>query len=551
LINKIIIKDFAIIHDIELDLKAGLTVITGETGAGKSILLRALAVALSAKANKTDVRSGCDRAVVEVETQSNNGKEIIRRIISKSGRTRSFINDEPIIEADFQKKVLIYADFHGQHAQQYILNSDTHLEYLDNFCGNDQQIKQIEICYTELETKKKELKRALNTASQASDRRELLNFQIKEIEIINPQVNEDISLSKEFRSLNNAEELKKTVTRLNQSLLQNEHSIYEQLSSVLKDLNNLSKFDEELIPLIKSVDQSALAVQDVSYDLVRYANSINLDKSKLEEIKDRLQSIESLKRKHGGSLESVLNYFNNSRQELEELSGLNDSINIYQKEIKILSRQFQDLAHILHNQRVKNIKILEKAIEGELASLNMAGAEFQVKMQTQANSASEILFNNTGVLINSRGFDTVEFFLSANPGAETKPLKTVASGGEISRIMLAIKTILNRGKKVNTLIFDEIDSGLSGQAAEKVADSLIKLAHNSQIICISHLPQIAARAQHHLFISKILSQNRTDIEMKYLNAETRIQAIAELFSGVTVTRENLASAKILREQARG
>ncbi|MEE8437286.1 MAG: DNA repair protein RecN [Candidatus Neomarinimicrobiota bacterium] len=551
MIKRISIKDFAIIKEAELDLKAGLTVITGETGAGKSIFLRALAVALSAKAKKTDVRSGCDRAVIEIELDAAHDNQVIRRIISKTGRTRSFINDVPLPEAEFHSKTAALADFHGQHEQQYILNSGTHLEFLDNFCGNDQELQKISACFNTMEQMKKDLNLALSAASAAADRQELLNFQIKEIEIINPQLGEDKSLTKEFRALNNAEDLIKTAARLNQSLSENEHSIYQQLSSALKDLNDLSKFDEELLPLIKSLNQAALSIQDVSFDLVQYANSFDYDKSKLVEIEARLQSIETLKRKYGGSLELVLEYLQNSRLQIQELNGLDESINNYRSELKSLDRQFQALALQLHQQRVEKKHELEAAIESELVSLNMAGARFQVNLETQPDPDSEILFDGSRVLINSGGFDKVEFFLSANPGEAVKPLKTVASGGEVSRIMLAIKTILKSAKNANTLIFDEIDSGLSGQAAEKVADSLVKLAGRNQVICISHLPQIAARALHHLFISKSQTDNNTEIKMDYLNAETRIQAIAELFSGVHVTRENLASAKTLREQARG
>ena len=548
MIQRIYIKDFAIIRETEVTLKNGLTVITGETGAGKSILLKSLGIALGGKSDKTDVRSGQSQSVLEAELSD---QQIYRRLISKGGRTRSFMNDEPMTESDYRDAVQSLADFHGQHEQQYIMNAHTHIDFLDRFCKAEKMVEKIDTIYSQLVFNIHALEEAKAKLENASNEKELLQFQVQEIEAISPEIDEDMALGKEFKRLNNMDELVSTVQRLNQSLTEHDHSIYRQLSSALNELESLSKYDESILSFIESIKQASVSIQDASADLTQYADSIENDPNRLQEVEERLHAIESLKRKYGGSLEAVQDFINSAGEKLKELSGLNAKINELESEQKLLIHQYQISADSLHNQRSKMANTISKQIEDEMAKLNMPGATFEVVISAKSETDSPIKKESIGVKFGPKGYDQVEFFLSANPGEISKPLTKVASGGEVSRIMLAIKSVLKKSDPVETLIFDEIDSGISGQAAEKVAEALVDLSTEKQVICITHLPQIASKADHHIYVHKSIKNEQTDVMVRYLTEPEKVEAIAELFSGESISVEGISSAKRFRSQARG
>jgi len=550
MIQRLLIKDFAIIREMEIPLKKGLTVITGETGAGKSILLKSLGIALGGKAHKTDVRSGKGQAVVEAEFYDDR-VNIYRRLLSKAGRARSFINDEPITEMDFRSAASGLADFHGQHEQQFIMNADTHIDFLDRFCKSEDLVEKIQSIYSNLMHTIQSFDHAIIQKENASNHKELLQFQIKEIDTISPQLDEDIQLGREFKRLNHIDELISTVQNMNQSLIEHDHSIYRQLASTLNELERLSKYDESLQPFMESINQASVSIQDASAGLLQYADMIDNDPNRLQEIEERLQAIETLKRKYGGTIESVLSFTKDATKELEVLSGLDEKIADLEIEKSILVRKYKKAANQLHHVRTKLSKDISKQIETEMNVLNMVGSTFQVLIDNKIDNNSLIKIDGDGVAIGPKGYDQVEFFLSANPGEMPKPLTKVASGGEVSRIMLAIKSVLKKSDPVSTLIFDEIDSGISGEAAERVGGALKALAIEKQVICITHLPQIASCAEHHLYINKKIENEQTDVIARYLNEKEKVEAIAQLFSGESISVEGISSAKQLRNQARG
>ena len=550
MIKKLFIKDFAIIKELEISLKNGLTVITGETGAGKSILLKALGFALGAKSDKTYVRSGQNQSVVEVEVQAD--KDIIyRRLLSKGGRARSFVDDEPFIESDYKSSVKVIADFHGQNEQQYILNSNTHIDFLDSFCKSEELVKKIEFIFYNLSKTIESLTKAKQQQETASNQKELLKFQLNEISSISPEENEDVDLGREFKRLNHIDELTSTVQNMNQSLTEHDHSIYRQLVSTLNDLERLSNYDKNLETYIDSIKQASIAIQDASAGLFQYAENIDNDPEQSKIIEERLQEIEGLKRKYGGSIESIFSFKSQAEVELKTLSGLDQLIKDLEEENLLLVAQYQKIADQLHSSRINNSKTLSKEIESEMTELNMAGSTFKILIDTKFDSESIINFNEEKIAFGPKGYNNVEFFLSANPGELPKPLVKVASGGEVSRIMLAIKSVLKKSDPVKTLIFDEIDSGISGHAAEKVALALKALAKNKQVLCITHLPQIASIAHHHMFITKKVKNNQTDVIVNYLKEEKRLEAIAGLFSGEKISVESISTVKEFREKARG
>ena len=551
MIQRLFIKNFAIINELSLPLKNGLTVITGETGAGKSIILKSLGITLGANGDKMDVRSGEEKAIVEVELTIDGQETIMRRLISKGGRIRSFIDDEPIAEQIYRDTVSTLADFHGQHEQQYIMNAATHIDFLDRFCDSDNLVQTIQDTYLDLVQTMKELDLLIEKQKGAANQKELLQFQIQEIQSIDPQIDEDINLGKEFKRLNHVEELVSTVQRLNQSLIENDHSIYRQLASAVDELNRLSKYDDTLNPYMESIQQASVTIQDASSDLIQHIDSLELDPSQLQEVEERLQAIESLKRKYGGSIEQVQNYIQESKIELEELSGIDVAISNLESEKTHLINRYQKFADELNSIRDKYSTKIATEIENEMVQLNMPGAKFEVRMDQKSDQSSVIIFEGNPVRYGSKGYDQVEFFLSANPGEVPKPITKIASGGEVSRIMLGIKSVLKKYDPVETLIFDEIDSGISGQAAEKVSEALEKLSTDKQVICITHLPQIASRADHHLYINKTMKEDKTSVNARYLNHEEKLTAIAKLFSGDTVTKEGITSAQQFMDQARG
>ena len=548
MIKKLFIKDFAIIRELDIPLKNGLTVITGETGAGKSILLKALGFALGAKSDKTYVRSGQDQSVVEVEVEKNN---IYRRLLSLGGRARSFINDEPFIDIDYKSSVKVIADFHGQNEQQYILSPNTHIDFLDSFCKSKLLVEKIDFVFHNLARTIESLSKAKEQQETASNQKELLKFQLNEINSVSPQENEDLKLGREFKRLNHIDELISTIKNMNQSLTEQDHSIYRQLSSTLNDLERLANYDKELDPFMDSVKQASVAIQDASVGLLQHIENIESNPEQINIIEERLQAIEGLKRKYGGSIESIFLFKKDAENELEILSGLDGKIKDLEEEKSLFVLQYQKLADQLHITRFEKSKILSKKIEFEMAQLNMAGSTFEIKISTKPDSRSLITFNGEKTLIGAKGYDNIEFFLSANPGESPKPLVKIASGGEVSRIMLAIKSILEKSDPVNTLIFDEIDSGISGQAAEKVALSLEALAKNKQVLCITHLPQIASKADHHIFINKQIIDNKTEVIANYLNEDEKLEAIAGLFSGEKISVESISTVKEFRSKARG
>ncbi len=323
MINKIYIKDYAIVRELELPFFDGFTVITGETGAGKSLIVKALSLALGSKAEKTDVRSGQERSVVEV---SLNNQKNYRRLLSKGGRIKSYVDEEPLSEESYRELVYSFADFHGQNEQQLIMNSRTHIDFLDRFCKNENKLSAIEKIYNELIFTKEELVKKLELSKQSNDKKDFLEFQLNEIQLISPKLNEDEELTAEFKRLNNSEETINAIQKLNQSLTEHDHSIYKQLYSAIDELEGLSKYDSKLSNFLDTLKQSSMSIQESSSGLVEYLDQIESDPSKLGEVNDRLQSIESLKRKYGGSIESVIDHVEKIKIDLDELSGLDLTI---------------------------------------------------------------------------------------------------------------------------------------------------------------------------------------------------------------------------------
>jgi len=527
MIKHVSIRNFAILDEIEIDFNPSLTIITGETGSGKSILLQAIGVATGAKGSKTMIKSGENRSMVEVEFKENT----FRRILFNSGAVKSFVNEEPVKISDLQNSTFRLIDFHGQHDQQLIMDDKTHIDYLDRFGNLIPLTQRLEELFIELKNAREELEKRIQYLASSKEKIELLEFQRNEISLVNPQLDEDISLDAEYRKLNNLDEIQNTVKVLQESLIQQDQSASEKLTLAIKDLQGLTRYAPEMAPIANQIEDALISIQDAVDSITQISEGVEFDPDQLRQYEDRIQALEGLKRKYGGSIESAIERLNTIEKELMELSNLDENIYSLKKRINDLEKEYSKLAFKVHDKRTKLVDPLAKAVEKEMETLNMPGGKFKINLAVKNDPDSFLNFEGAKVRLFTNGFDSVTFFLSANPGEMPKPLAEIASGGEVSRIMLAIKTVFSAIDPVQTLIFDEIDTGISGVTAEKVADSLVKLAKNKQVICITHLPQIAAKAEHHLHVKKSIMEDKTTVSLNYVNGQDRSNVIKQLYSG--------------------
>jgi DNA repair protein RecN (Recombination protein N) len=524
MISRLFARDFAILDELVVDFSPGLTVITGETGSGKSIMLQALNVALGGKVHKNMIRSNQSRSTVEVEI----GNAIYRRILKAKGRIRSFHNDEPQNESKFKSVTASLVDFHGQHEQQLIMNRTSHIRYLDSYCTNDRLLEEIETIYNQIIKIQDIIEEKKSLMRNAGEKKELIKFQLQEIIGVDPQVQEDGKLEEQFQILSHIDELIKTVENVNRSFIEDDEGVYNKLIYARQDLLKLVKYDQQIESFVDSLNSAAVNIQDLTSGLYDHIQSINHDKKQLLTIQERLNALDSLKRKYGGSIQSVIETKLHLEQELKELTVLDDSIDNLENTLFEITKKYQKLASELHFNRANSAGRLSKEVENEMKYLHMPGATFNIRISQKSASNSFAKFEDQNVQAFPNGIDIIEFYLSANPGELQKPLVDIASGGEISRIMLAIKAVLQNNDPVNSLVFDEIDTGISGTAAVKVAESLKRLANSKQVICITHLPQIALVADHHLHVDKNFSKSQTYVNVRYLKGNESKEIIGQL-----------------------
>ena len=532
MIQKLYIKNFAIIDEVDINFKSGLTVITGETGAGKSILLEALGIVLGGKADKIMVRNGAERAVVDAKFSDAE----IRRVISKSGRTKSYKDDEFLTLIDLKKDNMARVDFHGQHDQQLILDRTSHIDYLDSYCRNQKKVAELEKIFSELITMRSELDELNKNEYQKKERMTLLKFQANEIDMVNPLEGEDQEVKKAFKRISNLKEIMKNLTNVKNMILDSDNSLTDQLNIAYHDLNTIEKYDSNISNICSLISESILHLEEAGSEINSQLMGKDFNSEDLSILEDRLNALESLKRKYGGSIESVILERKRIDKEIKDLKNISISQNILINAIKEKENDFAQKAIILHNKRKIKSKELSEKIALAMSDLDMVGSRFNIIIDQDENDEGFVKLDGKIVIGNPKGVDRVEFYLSANPGEPTKPLSLVASGGEISRIMLAIKTVLQDIDPVQTLVFDEIDSGISGKAAEKVSMHLFNLSQKKQIICITHLSQIARQAHHHLHIKKYVNEEKTYVDIQYLNDIESSKIIQELFIGTEAVK---------------
>ena len=551
MISYIEIRDFAIVKDLKLDLYPGLNVITGETGAGKSVIIEAVSMALGARADSDYVRTGADRAVVTImiDTEGLDIKDqleemgapdeeplILRREISAQGRSMCRVNGMPVPLSQLAKLCSRLVDIHGQYDHQSLLDPSNHINILDLYGGEAlRSVKDMTAgFYRQYAQASTELMMLKKRVSESARQRELLSFELSEIEAAGLKAGEDEALEEQIGLMQNAESIFEALAKAHSGLFGSDDSALSRLGSAMSRLSSVSSYSRELSELSERVSSSYYELEDISSSLRALRDGVSFSPEELDEAEERLEQINALKRKFGGSIEAVLSYAENARKSLLEIDNADGAAAELERKISLFREQYDAAAARLSTLRKDAASMLEKRVGKELSELNFKNAVFSVLMQSTRPSES--------------GTDSVEFLISANLGEELRPLAKVASGGELSRIMLALKRSTGDIDGIPTMIFDEIDTGISGATAGVVGAKLRSIAEKHQIICITHLPQIAARGEHHYKIEKHSDEISTHTTVVPLSEEERVDEIARMLSGTTVTDAARLAAKELLSQ---
>ncbi|GAB4536149.1 MAG: DNA repair protein RecN [Thermodesulfovibrionia bacterium] len=544
MLRELHIKNLAIIDDLTIEFDKGLNVLTGETGAGKSIIINALSIAIGERASSELIRSGEKEGVVEAffdipidvldesKAQSLNDMGIgiddgliLKRIVSLHGRSRAYINNSittiPFL-ADLTNGII---DIHGQYEHQSLLSVDTQLRMLDAYGGLINERNEISELYERLTGLKNELSSLLERERERAERIDLLRYQLNEIRGANLTIGEEEELLEEERVLSNVLRLTELANRAYDSIYLSDSSCITNLSRVISDLKDIVRIDSSVSFVLKSIEDVIPLLKEASQFLRDYRERLNVSPQRLESLQERLHLIGVLKRKYGSSIEEIVRYGNKIEAEIEELEHSEERLEGLRVEIDKLREAFTEKVNELSMKRRDVARKLEKEVIRELSMLSMPDSRFKIDIRHE-NGDDTI----DGLRATDKGIDYVEFLISTNKGEELKPLARVASGGELSRIMLALKGLLTKGD-APVLVFDEIDAGIGGMTAEAVGRRLKALSKEHQVICITHLPQIASFADRHLLIQKMIKGKRTTVEVKDIHGEERIREIARMLSG--------------------
>lgn len=556
------IENFAIIEHLTIDFRSGLTILTGETGAGKSIIIDALNLTLGEKANPNLVRAGAELAVVEcdfflpdnsalktelaakgIDIEQN--KLTIRREVSTSGRSRAWINGAscPITLLKEVGKLLV--DLHGQHDHQSLLDETTHIQFLDAFGTYEPQLHKVAQLYDQVQALREKQSLLRQKLEILQEKRELWKFQLQEIQKIAPRPGEYESLLEEKTLLENAEKVHLLIRNLNEEIIESDNSLYQKLLGVIRSFGQLGRLTERFNRDISQLTEHQYFYQELARSLASFAETVQFDPLRLESVNQRLYSLQQLMKKYGPDLTAVLAKQDQLQADLNEEDDLQLQIEANERQLRIKIDEYLKWAKELTLQRQHQARIFEQELQQVLHRLGIRGATFRVQIERVPEAGSWAVIDGTGWRAERSGLDKVTFAISTNIGEPLRPLSDIVSGGEVSRIMLGIKAILTGRDQIPVIIFDEIDSGISGQIARIVGEELRNLARVHQVICITHLPQIASLADDHLYVSKANLDGRSRTTVKRLDNEERVLAIAELLGGETVTEAAKQQAREL------
>ncbi len=558
------IKNYALIDEVEVEFEAGLNILTGETGAGKTIIIDAMSLVLGERASSDEVRSGTEKAVVEgvfavagnrklkkllEEHQIDWNEELIlRRDVSSKGQSRCFVNDTPATLYLLKNVGDLLVDLHGQHEHQSLLRVDTHINLLDDFGGLEGLVGEFRRAYDASQGLFGELEELKEKEHQLKEKKELYEFQIREIDALRLQPGEEEELESELKILENAEKLYEATSRLYEMLYEGDHSVHDQLVLARNQLEDLATIDRSFEAMKSECASADAIVDEVTRFLQQYNSRVDFNPERLEHNRNRLGQLALLKKKYGGSVDSILRHRETIGQEVALAENFEGEIRKLHQQIEEVRSLASEIAQRLSIKRREVARKVAKTIVDVLAGLGIPNAQFDVSVENRKVVAGENGFVKLGrefYETTPRGIDFVEFYVSTNIGEDVKPLVKVASGGEISRIMLALKSILAKSERLPLLVFDEIDLGISGRIAQAVGLSLKNLSSFHQVIAITHLPQITSLADTHFVVEKVRDGKRTATRMRKLNLEERVHEVAKLMSGEEVTAAGLKGAREL------
>lgn len=546
---EISIKNFAIIESISLNFEQGMTVLTGETGAGKSIIIDAMNMMLGARATTEVIRQGAPKAEIEglFSIESNRALEeifdeqglelsdeiIIRREILQNGRSISRVNGQMVNLSVLRTIGQQLVDIHGQHDQEELMRPHRHIQMLDEF-GDTSFFELKEAYQASFDNYRRMRKQVLDIKKNQQEHKariEMLEFQMAEIEAANLKAGEDVTLNQERDKLLNHKHIADTLTNAYSMLDNEEFSSLANVRSAMNDMESLEEFDPEYREISSSLSESYYVLEDITKRLESILDDLDFDGNRLMQVESRLDLIHTITRKYGSSVDDVLEYFAKITDEYNLLTGNNLSSEDMEIELKKLEKNLVDLAGQVAQARHKIAQDLEAEIKQELQDLYMEKAQFQVRF-SQGKFSRE-------------GNESVEFYISTNPGENFKPLVKVASGGELSRLMLAIKSAFSRKEGKTSIVFDEVDTGVSGRVAQAIAQKIHKIGQHGQVLAISHLPQVIAIADYQFFIEKISNEHSTVSTVRLLTVEERIEEVAKMLAGENVTEAALTQAREL------
>ena len=546
---EISIKNFAIIEEISLNFEQGMTVLTGETGAGKSIIIDAMNMMLGSRATTDVIRHGASKAEIEglfaieqskalVEIFEQQGLDmtdelIIRREIFQNGRSISRINGQMVNLSVLRAVGQHLVDIHGQHDQEELMRSQLHIAMLDEF--GDEVFFKLKADYQQTFDQYRQLRKQVLTIQKNQEenkaRIDMLEYQIAEIEAANLKAGEDLALNQERDKLLNHKQIADTLTNAYAMLDDEEFSSLANVRSAMNDMEAIEDYDATYKEIATNLSESYYVLEDVTKRLEDILEDLDFDGGRLLEVENRLDLIYSITRKYGGQVDDVLAYFEQISKEYALLTGKNLSSDDLDKELKKLEKDLVSLASSLSQARHELAQQLEAEIQQELQDLYMEKANFRVQFTKEKFSRE--------------GNEHVEFYISTNPGEDYKPLVKVASGGELSRLMLAIKSAFSRKEGKTSIVFDEVDTGVSGRVAQAIAQKIHKIGSNGQVLAISHLPQVIAIADYQFFIEKISDEHSTVSIVRLLSDEERVEEIAKMLAGENVTQAALTQAREL------
>jgi len=549
MLKSIYIKNFAIIDELELDFYDGMSVLTGETGAGKSIIIDALNLALGTRADRSVARLKDKNVEVVAALKTKSSKQavkwlkehdlddgeecVLRRVINKDGKSKAYINGSPSSVTALRNLGDLFVDVYGQHEHQSLMRIDMQRQLLDSFADNTKHLEKLSSIFRLWQSLRNQLTHAEANQSDTLAKLELLRYQFQELAVLGVEDGEYEEINEKFKRLNNSKELNENSMRISQQLLgDDDNSIYDTLSTLINDAEKAATIDDNLNESVESLRSIHIQTKEVANNLRNYSETISSNPQELKELEDRITAIEEVSRKHKVKPNDLYTLHATIKRDLTEIESGHDDPEKIKASMQDAEKAYRSKAKTISRARKKAANDLNEKITSSMQALGMQGGRFHINVEPKKNNEPSL-----------NGLDDIQFLVSTNPGQSLRVLNKVASGGELSRLSLAIQMATANNLKIATLIFDEVDTGVGGATAEIVGKHLRKLGSNAQVFCVTHLPQVAAQSHHHYKVNKFEKNDSIATKISHLSEEDRIEELARMLGGVELTKNTQEHAK--------